>query len=279
MLADPSHYNELMVDDSTIEAFARDGVVVVRGALNRDELAVLEQGFDHVVAHPSERAVQASRSDDPGRFFEDFVRWTDTPEIEQIALRSKLPQLAAALMDSTSARFYHDHVLVKEAGTCQQTPWHQDQPYYNVDGTGISAWVPLDEVPRKGSPEFWAGSHRGPWRMPRTFLDEQAKWFPEGSLAEIPDLDADRSEYDIRQWQVSPGDAIFFSFLTVHSAPGFPFDHARRAVSFRYLSADARHAVRPWKTSPDFPGLSDELDDGHPFDHPNFPLVWPASVG
>jgi len=265
-----------MVDDSAIEAFARDGVVVVRGALNTDQLAVLEKGYQHVVDHPSERAIVASGEDDPGRFFEDFVRWPDTPEIKQIALRSKLPELAAALMDSNSARFYHDHLLVKDAGTCQRTPWHQDQPYYNVDGTGISAWVPLDEIPRHGSPEFWAGSHRGPWRMPRTFLESEAKWFPEGSLAEMPDIDADRSAYDIRQWQLSPGDAVFFSFLTVHSAPGFPFDYPRRVVSFRYLSSDARHAVRPWKTSPEFPGLADVLDDGRPFEHPNFPLAWPV---
>ena len=99
----PPTRTRLMVDDSTIEAFARDGVVVVRGALTHDELATLARGFRHVVDHPSERAVEASRSDDPGRFFEDFVRWSDTPEIEEIALRSKLPELAAALMDSNSA--------------------------------------------------------------------------------------------------------------------------------------------------------------------------------
>ncbi len=267
-----------MIDDSTIEAFARDGVVVVRGALSRDEISALERGVNYVVDHPSDRMVVASGDDDPGRFVEDFLRWSEVSEIEEIALRSKLPEIAAALMDSNSARFYHDHMLIKEAGTAQRTPWHQDQPYYNVDGTGVSAWVPLDEIPRQGSMEFWAGSHRGPWRMPRTFLDEEAKWFPEGSLVEMPDIDADRGAYDIRQWQLSPGDALFFNFLTVHSAPGFPFEQQRRVMSFRYLSSDARHAVRPWKTSPDFPGLADELEDGQPFDHPSFPIAWPRST-
>ena len=27
----------------------------------------------------------------------------------------------------------------------------------------------------------------GPWYMPRSFLDDQAKWFPDGTLAELPD--------------------------------------------------------------------------------------------
>ena len=80
---------------------------------------------------------------------------------------------------------------MKEAGTAQRTPWHQDQPYYNVDGHGVSAWIAVDPVPEDGSLELVAGSHRGPWLMPRTFLTRQARWFPEGSLAELPDIDAD----------------------------------------------------------------------------------------
>lgn len=264
-----------MVDDAAVEAFARDGVVVVRGIVSPGELEALAAGVDDVLAAPSPRAIVASADDDPGRFFEDFCRWQDVDGIARVAMDSALPEAAATLMDSFSARFYHDHVLVKEAGTTQRTPWHQDQPFYNVTGRGISAWVPIDEVPKGGSPEFWAGSHLGPWRMPRTFLEQRAKWFPEGSLAEVPDIEADRSAYDIRQWQLSPGDVLFFSFLAVHSAPGFPFGHRRRVVSLRYLSSDARHAVRPWATSPDFPGLADELEDGAPMDHPLFPVAWP----
>lgn len=264
-----------MVDDAAVEAYARDGVVVVRGIVSQAELDLLGAGVDRVMASPSEQANVVSGQDDPGRFFEDFCRWQDVPEIGQVALESALPAAAATLLDSLTARFYHDHILVKEAGTIQPTPWHQDQPYYNVSGRGISAWVPIDEVPKAGSPEFWAGSHRGPWRLPRTFLDQQAKWFPEGSLNEMPDIEADRSAYDIRRWQLSPGDVLFFSLAAVHSAPGFPFDYRRRVVAFRYLSGDARHAVRPWPTSPNFPGLADELPDGAPMDHPLFPVAWP----
>jgi hypothetical protein len=77
--------------------------------------------------------------------------------------------------------------------TRQRTPWHQDQPYYNVDGRGVSAWIAVDPVPEAGCLELVAGSHRGPWLMPRTFLHREARWFPEGSLAELPDIDAEPS--------------------------------------------------------------------------------------
>lgn len=264
-----------MVAEDAVSAYARDGVVVVRGLMSPDELAMIETGLTKALNDRSPAAVVASEADDPGLFVEDFCRWSEIDEIGRAALSSGVPKAAAELMDSPSARFYHDHILVKEPGTRQRTPWHQDQPYYNVNGHGISAWIPIDAVPKAGCPEFWAGSHLGPWRLPRTFLDREAKWFPEGTLDELPDIEADRSRYDIRSWALTPGDVVFFDFLTVHSAPGFPFEGSRRVLSLRYLSADARHAKRPWKTSPDFPGLDQELADGAPFDHPYFPLAWP----
>ena len=137
----------------------------------------------------------------------------------------------------------------------------------------MSAWIPVDPVPEDGCLELVAGTHRGPWLMPRTFLTSEARWFPEGSLAELPDIDAARDSYDIRRYRLAPGDAIFFDFLTVHGAPGFPFAGRRRVLSLRYLSDQARHAPRHWRTSPPFEGLADELADGAPMDHPLFPLV------
>ncbi len=259
-------------------AYARDGVVCIRGVFDPDELATAARAIEIVLASPSPIAQVASGADDPGSFFEDFCRWREIPEIEQLARHSRVPQIAAVLMSTPQVRFYHDHVLVKEGGTRQRTPWHQDQPYYNVDGAGVSAWIPVDPVPEAGCLELLASSHRGPWLMPRTFLAGEAKWFPEGSLAELPDIEADRQAFDIRRFELEPGDAVFFDFLTVHGAPGFPYSGRRRVLSLRYLSAAARHAPRAWRTSPPFDGLEEELPAGAVMDHPLFPVVWPASA-
>ena len=112
--------------------------------------------------------------------------WREVPQIEQLARYSGVPALTAALMATLQVRFYHDHVLVTEGSIRQRTPRHQDQPYYNVDGRGVRAWIAMDPVPEDGCLELVAASHRGPWLMPRTFLYRQARWFPEGSLAELP---------------------------------------------------------------------------------------------
>jgi ectoine hydroxylase-related dioxygenase (phytanoyl-CoA dioxygenase family) len=264
------------VDKATAKQFARDGVTCVRGVLTASEVATATRAIDAVLASPGLLAQVASGADDPGSFTEDFCRWQEIPEIEHLALRSRVPALAAALMATPEVRFYHDHVLVKEGQTRQRTPWHQDQPYYNVDGRGVSAWIPVDHVPEAGCLELAAGTHRGQWLMPRTFLSHEARWFPEGSLAELPDIEADRAAFDIRRFELAPGDAVFFDFLTVHGAPGFPFDYRRRVLSLRYLSAGARHAPRRWRTSPPFDGLDREITAGGVMDHPLFPVAWAA---
>jgi len=257
------------------EAYARDGVVCVRSALDPGQVEAAARGIDAVLAGPGPLALVASGDGDPGRFTEDFCRWQEIPQIAELARHSRVPGIAATLMPTPRARFYHDHVLVKEGGTNQRTPWHQDQPYYNVDGRGVSAWIPVDPVPLEGCLELVAGTHNGPWLMPRTFLSREARWFPEGSLAELPDIDADRDAYDIRRFELAPGDAIFFDFLTVHGAPGFPYQGRRRVLSLRYLSAGATFAPRNWRTSPPFEGLEGELAAGAELDHPLFPVVWP----
>ena len=257
-------------------AFARDGVACVREVLDGAQVAAAAAAIDAVLARPGPLAQVASEADDPGAFTEDFCRWREIPQIEQLARHSRVPWVAAELMATPRVRFYHDHVLVKEGGTAQRTPWHQDQPYYNVDGRGVSAWIAVDPVPEGGSLELVAGTHRGPWLMPRTFLRREARWFPEGSLAELPDIDADPGAFDVRRFALQPGDAIFFDFLTVHGAPGFPYSGRRRILSLRYLADDARHAPRAWRTSPPFDGLEAELPAGAVMDHPLFPVVWPS---
>jgi ectoine hydroxylase-related dioxygenase (phytanoyl-CoA dioxygenase family) len=114
--------------------------------------------------------------------------------------------------------------------------------------------------------------------MPRTFLHGEAKWFPEGSLAELPGIESDREDFDIRRFELQPGDAVCFDFLTVHGAPGWPYAGRRRVLSLRYLSASAHHAPRRWRTSPPFDGLERDLAPGAIMDHSLFPIVWPRQA-
>jgi ectoine hydroxylase-related dioxygenase (phytanoyl-CoA dioxygenase family) len=263
-----------VVSPRLVDEFGRQGAVVVRGLLDADEMALVERGIERVLRAPGPLFKVASRPDDPGRFVEDFCRWRDVPEFEAIAVRSRAADVAAALMGGRTVRLYHDHVLVKEPGTVATTPWHQDQPYYNVEGLlNCSMWAPVDPVPAASTLEFLAGSHLGGWLMPRTFMDHQARWFPEGSLAELPDIEGDRDAFEILAWELEPGDAVFFHMLTLHHAYGVPGAARRRAFSLRFLGDDMTHAPRRWTTSPPFDDLVGQLPAGAPMDHPRFPLL------
>ena len=269
---------DAVLTPALIDAFARDGAVCLRGLLDGDEVALLRRGIDANIAAPSPRAKVASRPDDPGFFIEDFCCWQDNTAYRRFIFDSPLAAAAARLMQSRTVRLYHDHMLTKEPGTRQRTPWHQDQPYYNVEGRqNISFWIAVDPVRRHSTLEFVAGSHRGPWLMPRSFMDQQARWFPEGSLQDLPDIEAARERFPIIGWAVEPGDVIAFHMLSLHASAGVDGDTRRRVFSVRMLGDDATHAPRAWVTSPPFPGLAERLPAGAPMhDDALFPLLWSA---
>lgn len=253
--------------------YHQDGAVLVRGAFSPDEIELATAAIEANLASLSPLAQRASREDD-GAFIEDFCSWSRIPELESFIRSTPAAAIAGELMGSQQVRLYHDHVLVREPGTQQRTPWHQDLPYYNVEGRqNVSMWIPVDPVSEEATLELVAGSHLGPWYMPRSFLNEQAKWFPEGSLAELPDIDGDPETYPVLRWSLEPGDAVCFNMLTLHAAGGTAA-RTRRVLSLRFLGDDMVHAPRGWETSPPFPGLEEVLPAGAALDHPFFPIVW-----
>ncbi|HXC19994.1 MAG TPA: phytanoyl-CoA dioxygenase family protein, partial [Steroidobacteraceae bacterium] len=123
-----------MIDDESVAAFQRDGAVCIRQLFRPEEMQILRRGIDANLAALSPRAKVASAADDPGYFVEDFCNWQDNEHYRRFIFESSLSEAAGRLMQSSTARLYHDHMLTKEPGTRQPTPWHQDQPYYNIEG-------------------------------------------------------------------------------------------------------------------------------------------------
>ena len=258
-----------------IEAYKRDGAIVIRGLFSKSEMALLEQGIERNMGEPSSLAIVASKPEDPGYFIEDFCNWQRIEEYKRFVFESPAAAAAGALMGSKKVRLYHDHLLVKEPKTTAKTPWHQDQPYYNIDGMmNCSMWLPVDPVAVESTLRFVAGSHLGGWLMPRSFMNNEAKWFPEGSLKDMPDVDGNPDKFKILEWALEPGDAVFFHMLTLHGAGGVGGGRRRRVLSVRFMGDDIIHAPRKWRTSPPFPGLAEVLPAGAPMAGPEFPVLW-----
>ena len=261
------------VAETEIAAFRDDGAVCLRG-LFRDWVEGLRRGVERNIAAPSAdvKLYDGSRG---GRFFGDYCNWDRIPEYREFIFKSPAAAIASRLMGSRSVRLFHEHVLVKEPNADVPTPWHHDQPYYNVDGAQTcSLWIPLDHVPRDTVPEFVAGSHKWgrffrPERFNKTALNA------DDGLEPVPDIDGERGRYNILGWAMEPGDAVAFSYLTLHGAPAnLQSANRRRAFSLRVVGDDARWAVRRGMTSPPFRGVT--LPHGAAMEAPEFPLLWQA---
>lgn len=263
------------ITEVDVNSYQKDGAICIRKLLTLEEVELIRNGIDMNLKELSPRAKVVSKKEDPGLFVEDFCNWQKNPSYKRFIFESPIGAVAGRLMKSSQSRLYHDHILVKEPFTKQKTPWHQDQPYYNINGRqNCSMWIAVDPVPNASTLEFVAGSHLGPWLVPRSFMDNQAKWFRHGSLAELPDIEAARENYPIIGWEVEPGDVVCFHMLTLHAAAGINTDQRRRVFSVRFLGDDITHAPRCWTTSPDFPGLAQELPAGAPMEHLLFPVLW-----
>ena len=103
---------------------------------------------------------------------------------------SEAGRVAAALMRSQSAQLFHDHVLVKEPGTAKQTPWHQDSPYYFVEGQQtLSFWIPVEPV-EGATLRCVKGSHKWPKPvLPTRWLKEDNFYADSENYIPVPDPD------------------------------------------------------------------------------------------
>ena len=258
------------LDPETVEAFQRDGAVVLRGVFTR-WVATLRQGVETLMAEPSPLERSYLPADGSAKFFQDLCNWQRIAPFEDFVRHSPAAALAADLMGSHSARFFHDHVLVKEPGTSLVTPWHQDTPYYCVDAPHhVSFWIPLDPVPRETSLECVAGSHRwGVTHKPQRF--DGTDLYAADERAPVPDIDANRDAYRILGWALEPGDAVAFAFNVLHGAPANTQPTRRRIFSARWVGDGAVFVDRKGKGSPPFRHLT--LADGAPLEGPDFPVV------
>ena len=260
-----------MISASDVEAYRRDGAVCIRGLL-RDWVDVMAAGIERNMREPGPHAMESVRPGEPGRFFDDYCNWERIPEFRKVIEDSPIAEAAAALMASKTAQFFHDHVLIKEPGTAKPTPWHQDSPYYFVEGEQtVSLWIPIDPV-KDATLRLIAGSHR--WDkpvLPVRWVNDENFYAGPGDYLPVPDPDKDPS-LRVLEWQMEPGDAIAFDFRTVHGARGNETAARRRALSLRWVGDDARYVARPGRTSPPYPDHG--MQPGQILREDLFPVIW-----
>ena len=270
-----------------IETYHRDGVLLLPGMFDKDWIELLNKGLDANIEAPTRRS-RIWYKDTSGRsMFYDHTAWNGIEEYRKFIFNSPAAQICGQLMRSTTINFFFDSVFVRSTGTQFETPWHQDEPYWSVEGyDACSIWMPLGPVKRKNALSFVPGSHRlktvfkqynfGDLNPVRKKNVDQVD-FSDIAEQEFPDINADPKRFGVVSWDMEPGDCIAFNGRTMHGGSGKLDDDCElRVFTTKWVGDDVRIKFRDCGMDPDH--SADMIEkDLKPGDRPGtnlYPRIW-----
>ena len=262
------------VTKADIDAYNTDGVVPLRGLINSTDLRRLKDAVEDDIRSPG--PFFHGYESDEGRFHGNLRLWETHDAFRKICLNSELPEVARTFFDASKTNLLYDQLFVKESAMSQRTRWHNDQPYWPIRGWQVlSIWIALDKTTAEnGRVEFIHGSHKwNRWFQPEVFgkTDAISQYERNPEFEDIPDIEADRDNYDIISWDLEPGDVYVFHGLTVHGAGGnTSIDGRRRGYTIRYTGDDVVYDMRPGLSQP---LVCADLTSGDPLDSERYPVV------
>lgn len=216
----------------------RDGVVFLRGAFPKAALDKLEKAVEWSFANPSPTA-RRFYPEKPETFFEDRGN-NHAAVARDVGLDTMLRKLWG-LKDDAPVDYMGEQLFKKEGGTARRTPWHQDTSYLRFSGKQmVAAWVTLDPLPARHCLEFIRGSHKGTLYNGSAFdaRDDTIPLYKDSPLPRLPDIEANRSAFDILSFDLQPGDLIVFHLGILHGGGGTEPGLRRRTVSMRFMGPD-----------------------------------------
>ncbi len=258
------------VDDSLLDAFDRDGFVVVEDFFDATELELFGSIVDRAV---KDRVGEDSRSmGDKSLYEQSFQQcmnlWEDNPALKELTFSQKLGEVAASLLGATALRIWHDQALYKEPGGRETDP-HQDWPLWPMGpARQITAWIPFNgSTLASGAMGYSPGSHRlGLAKfsdITREIREEPYPYFDHSEMADVV-------------WVEAPvGSVVFHHSLTVHQAKPNSSDQVRRVYCVIYFE-DGCVRSRP------FPHQSLDrqgIQEGEPIQGRVTPIAWPRQLG
>jgi len=270
-----------------IETYHRDGVLLLPGMFDKDWIELLNKGLDANIEAPTRRS-RIWYKDTSGRsMFYDHTAWQGIEEYRKFIFNSPAAQICGQLMRSTTINFFFDSVFVRSTGTQFETPWHQDEPYWSVEGyDACSIWMPLGPVKQKNALSFVPGSHRlktvfkqynfGDLNPVRKKNVDQVD-FSDIAEQEFPDINADPKRFGVVSWDMQPGDCIAFNGRTMHGGSGKLDDDCElRVFTTKWVGDDVRIKFRDCGMDPDH--SADMIEkDLKPGDRPGtnlYPRIW-----
>ncbi len=277
------------------EDFRRDGVVLIKGALDSATLRKAEAAYQWSLCHPG-RGASTFAQEKPGTFYQDLANPNCLPAYRDLLMETRVADIVAELWASANVWFFYEQVFLKKGGESRRTPWHQDASYLPVSGNNLAVmWITFEPVAKENSLEFVRGSHHGALYDGSRFdpADDTAPLYGNGVLPRLPDIEAERAKWDIVSWAVEPGDILMFHPGMLHGgAPTHSGQH-RRTLSLRFFGDDAIYTPRVAGLGEQLVDVDAQIQDdpsistlaklhrtlspGDPFRHPEFLKLRPRA--
>lgn len=270
----PAHPSRQLTAEE-VKRYEEDGVIMVKGLLDSNWLALVEQGMNEALNKKS--LVGRFMSRKTKGYDMDIFMWKRSDSLRDLIYYSPFSRWAQALMNSTEVRFFYDQSFIKEPGIDAPTPWHQDLSFWPLQGKQIcSFWIPLDPVNAQSSGlKYVKGSHKWSNRYKAVTPDYNATML-DSDLEDVPDINASPEKYDIVDWEMEPGDVLIFHPLTLHGSSGNKSrKQKRRALALRWLGDDVRYMP----SSATMPiGYKHTSKINGPISGPAFPRILPQHI-
>ena len=254
-----------------IAQYNKDGIVCLRDVFDLKWIEFLREAAKEAQKNPGPQAEAYTKEGEKGGFFGDLELSLRLPKFKQFAFESPAAKIVQTIMQSEKVNFFYDHLIIKEPGTRERTPWHQDMPYWAVKGNQVcTIWLPLDPIEKSNCVEYVKSSHSwGKTYNPQNFMDGSE--YDNANEYTMPDIEANRNDYDIIAFDMQAGDCLVFHGMTIHGAGGNELTTSRRALATRWTGDDARYHIRKWKTA--IPTENPGLKDGDILDCERFPKI------
>ncbi|MBR8837272.1 MAG: phytanoyl-CoA dioxygenase family protein [Stigonema ocellatum SAG 48.90 = DSM 106950] len=253
------------ISSPQVEAFEKDGVICVKNVLDDNWIekmrTAVERNLLNSVGVRGSKKVQL-------HVVHDYSLWHRDEDFRALVFESPLAKIAAQLLKSEKLNFLGDGFFVKKPTAESSVRWHNDQPYWPVQGWKCcKIWLTLDHVTKEnGRLEYIKASHL--WNKE---LDDNSdtSWFcePEGDK--------------LLSWDMEPGDCLVHHFLTIHHSVTNTSSSIRRAIVTNWAGDDVTYNYRPkaWPYVPieeiDIPEFDSmkTLKTGEPLDSNIFPKI------
>lgn len=257
----------LEVSQQDIDAYKRDGAVVLRKVFHEDWIESLKPGAWQSQVEKKDIGLLPHS---PGKWLSRTV-----PEFRRFALESAAAEAAGRVMESKEIRFFSDSLFAKPPQSDRPTVWHNDRMGWPVTGQMVpSLWIPLTPVVKANCLEVLAGSHKQDVQYWLFSRNAQRMIKPDDRPIR-PDIEQYRGDpnYRFLTWDMEPGDMLVVHPWALHYSCGNPTDGWRIAVSMRVFGDDIRWDPRP--DANNIAGVSlDEMIEGERPMGTHFPLIW-----